>query len=526
MRFSRPTIISGIICAVYVLVLAAIAAGVEPKADALPVAALTTNTLTTTATQVQTSLPLEKRFELLRAGIQRKFDTPKFAHAHVGVLIQSLKTGRVWFERNAERLFMPASNEKILTTAAALNTLGPEFRFQTVLCADGKISTPTLEGNLVVFGDGDPTLYSRFYKDTTEVFREWAQQLRNQGITRITGDIIGDDNAWDDQQLGDGWAFDGLDSWSSAEFGPLQVNENCVDLKIVPPAMTTGTVQIIPNLPSRYYRIVNNVKVTSEGRSRVHVSREVKTNDIVVSGSVVAGAQEVENSPTITNPTLFYVTVLREVFQQQGIVVEGKGVDCDDLSGWNHKASDFQPLIVHRSASLSLIARGLMKRSQNMYAETLVHAMGRQRSGRGSFSEGRHCVQDLLKSYGIEPGAYAYMDGSGLTRYNLVSPRILATVLTGMRRSKLWEVWREALPIAGVDGTLAKRMRNTPAQGNVRAKTGTINNVRSLSGYVTTADGEELVFSFIINGHLRTDRETEELTDGVLNDLAAFDGRP
>jgi serine-type D-Ala-D-Ala carboxypeptidase/endopeptidase (penicillin-binding protein 4) len=221
-----------------------------------------------------------------------------------------------------------------------------------------------------------------------------------------------------------------------------------------------------------------------------------------------------------------YVTVLKEVLEQEGITVAGKPVDCDSVAGWSHKPADFPRLIVQQSPPLSDVGKTLMKRSQNLYAETFAHAMGRQRSGRGSFSEGRKVVQERLKGFGIEPDTYAYMDGSGLSRYDLISPRQLVAILRGMRQSPNWEVWREMLPIAGVDGTLGKRMKGTPAEGNVRAKTGTVSNVRALSGYVHTADGEELLFSFIVNSHLRSDRDTEAVTDGVLTQLAGFDGRP
>ncbi len=458
----------------------------------------------------------------LRAEIAARFDDPRFAHAFWGAYIESLDTGEIWYERNADRLFLPASNEKIPTTAATLMTLGPDFTFETALCRRGEIREGALEGDLIVFGDGDPTLYERFFADSREVFRRWAAALREQGVERVTGDIIGDDNAFDDQRLGAGWSYDYLDTWYAAEFGALQLNENYIDVKIIPPADASGAVTLEPNLPSAYYTLVNQIRVAAEGSSSVRVSRDFGSNEIVFSGRVKAGDKPWTVSPTITNPTLFYVTVLRETLEAEGIRVEGRAVDCDDLPGWSARREDFPRVATHHSPPLAEILTGLMKRSQNLYAETMPRLLGYKETGLGSFANGRKVVEARLAELGVAPGTYEYSDGSGLGRYNYVSPRQLATILRGMDRHAYGEVWRNTFPIAGVDGTLRSRMKGTPAEGNVRAKTGTIANVRGLSGYVTTADGERLLFSFLVNASLRSNRENEEITDGVCALLAGF----
>src|SRR5690606_15601251 len=164
----------------------------------------------------------------------------------------------------------------------------------------------------------------------------------------------------------------------------------------------------------------------------------------------------------------------------------------------------------------------LMKRSQNMYAETMVKLLGWNENGIGTFRNGKRVVERVLKGFGIDPDTYAYMDGSGLSRYNYISPEQLVKILEGMYNSEYKDVWIDLLPIAGVDGTLRNRMKGTKAEGNVRAKTGTISNVRGLSGYVTTADGEELVFSFLVNGHLVSTKDTEDVTDGVLKIISEY----
>lgn len=454
--------------------------------------------------------------------IDARFDDPKFANAFWGVVIQSLETGEVWYERNPEKVFMPASNEKILTTAATLMELGPDFRFETHLCHTGTIEGGTLKGNLVVFGNGDPTLYERFYKDSRDVFREFAAAIKAKGITRIAGDVIGDDNAFDDEHLGSGWSLDGLDDWYSAEFGALSLNENYIDFTIVPPKTADGAAEIRPNLPSSYYTVVNRIRVNASGGAAVSARRAYGTNEFVFTGSVGAGGRTTVLSPTITNPTAFYVTVLKEVLMEEGIAVDGKAVDCDDIAGWKSSPTELASIIVHPSPPLSEILTMLMKRSQNMFAETMPHLMAWKRDGVGTFRGGRKVVQERLAEFGVDPGSYVYRDGSGLTRYNLVSPRTLAKVLTGMRKTPHGAIWRDTMPIAGVDGTLRNRMKGTAAEKNVRAKTGTISNVRALSGYVTTADGEELVFSFLVNSHTTSSTETEKVTDDVCAYLASY----
>lgn len=460
--------------------------------------------------------------EALQQKIDERFSDPLFAHAHWGVLIQSLKTGRVWYERNSERMFNPASNNKILSASAALTRLGPDFAFETDLCCSGIVGDSVINGDLVVFGNGDPTLYNHFQKDPRDLFFSWANMLYAKGIRHITGSVIGDDNSFDDNALGEGWSFDGLDAWYSAEVGPLQLNENYVDIKITAPKTMLEPVKIEPNIPSSYYTIINNLTVTDTGRSHVYVSRAFGTNKIVIKGNVVCGSRPIVESPSITNPTLFYVTVLKEVLQQSGIKVDGSPEDCDDIQGWKHTAGDFLVLDKHYSPKLNEVLKEMMKRSQNMYAEIMPRILSWKYTGLGSFGGGKKIVEEVLKEFGIEPDTYAYVDGSGLTRYDYVSPKQLVTILTKMKKSPYWNVWYDAQPVAGVDGTLKSRMKGTKAEGNVHAKTGTISNVRGLSGYVKTADGEDLVFSFLVNGHLRTSRETEEITDSVLELIASF----
>ena len=454
--------------------------------------------------------------------IETIFNDSLFSHAHWGVLIESLGSGRVIYERSSEHMFMPASNEKIPTAAAALTKLGPDFRFETIIGYSGQIIDSTLDGNLIIIGDGDPTLSDRIYEKPTAVFEQWADSLLSMGIKSITGDIIGDDNKFDDEHLGYGWPLDGLDYWYSAEIGALQLNENYVDLEIVPPANTYDTLKIIPDVISNYYRLINEVEVVDTGSNNLQITRAYGNNEILLKGIIVRNTEPFERSPTITNPTKFYVTVLKEVIENKGINVLGSPLDCDEIPNYPDSIKITDSLIVHHSIQLHEILKVLMKKSQNLYAETMVRILGFNETGLGSFNEGKKVVEYVLEEFGIEPGTYAYMDGSGLSRYNFISPKQIISILKGMKESSKWEVWYDLFPIAGLDGTLKWRMKDTKAENNVRAKTGTISNVRGLSGYLKTAEGEDIVFSFLVNGHLRTSRETELITDKVLELISEY----
>lgn len=460
--------------------------------------------------------------EETRELIAQKFDDSSFAHAHWGVQIESLTTGEVWYKRNSEKMFMPASNEKIPTTAASLISLGPEFKFRTQFYYSGEIVDSILVGDLIVVGDGDPTFYTRFFEDPREPFFNFADRLLEMGIKKIDGNIIGDDNAFDDRRYGYGWSVHGLDSWYSAECGALQFNENYIDLKIIASSDLSDPVVIIPNVKSNYFQLINNIDVVDTGRTRLSINRAFGTNEIVISGNMHIGTDTLERSPSIFNPTLFYTTVLKETLIEKGIVISGNPLDCDDIDNWNIDEHNKKLIVEHESPKLDEILKILMKKSQNMYAETMVKTMGYEKKGIGSFVEGRKVVEEVLYDFGIAPDTYAYMDGSGLSRYNFISPSQIVKILKGMRESEYWEIWKEALPIAGIDGTLKRRMRGTEAEGNVLAKTGTISNVRGLSGYLKTAGGEDIVFSFLVNGHLLSSRDTELITDNVLSIIAEY----
>jgi len=463
-------------------------------------------------------------FNTMMSKVDALVQDEAFAHAHWGVMIKSLDSDDVWYAQNEDRLFMPASNNKIASTAAALKVLGPDFQFETHVLTKGKIRASVLYGDLVVWSNGDPTMYDRYMEDSKAVFKAWADTLKAQGIYRITGNIIGDDNAFDDVHIGEGWAWDYQQVWYAAQFGALQFNENYVDVKIVPPMTKNGEVILIPNVESTYFNLIADFDIVDSGYNRITLNRDFYSNEIVLGGQLVVGSDTTERTPTIDNPTKFYVHVLKETLEENGIVVNGDPIDCDEIENWVHAPIDenYRELANYYSVPLSEVATRLMKRSQNMYAETMPRVLSWHETGLGSIEAGREIMDSVYTEFGIEPGSWAYVDGSGLTRYNYISPQILVKILEGMYRSDLKDIWVEALPISGVDGTLKRRMLGTAAEKKVHAKTGTISNVRGLSGYTTTASGENIVFSFLVNGHMLSSKETEQITDSILELICEY----
>ena len=463
-------------------------------------------------------------FNAMMAKVDVLVKDEAFAHAHWGVMIKSLDSDDIWYAQNEDRLFMPASNNKIPSTAAVLKVLGPDFKFETHVLTKGKVRGTVLYGDLVVWSNGDPTMYERYMEDSKAVFKAWADTLKAQGIYRITGNIIGDDNAFDDVHIGEGWAWNYQQVWYAAQFGALQFNENYVDVKIVPPATKSGKVILIPNVESTYFNLIADFDIVDSGYNRINLNRDFYSNNIILSGQLVAGSDTLERTPTIDNPTKFYVHVLKETLEENGIVVNGDPIDCDEIENWINAPLDenYHELATYYSVPLSEVATRLLKRSQNMYAETMPRVLSWHETGLGSIEAGREIMDSVYTEFGIEPGSWAYIDGSGLTRYDYISPQILVKILEGMYRSDLKDIWVEALPISGVDGTLKRRMLGTAAEKKVHAKTGTISNVRGLSGYTTTASGENIVFSFLVNGHLLSSKETERITDSILELICEY----
>ncbi|HEU0015179.1 MAG TPA: D-alanyl-D-alanine carboxypeptidase/D-alanyl-D-alanine-endopeptidase [Longimicrobium sp.] len=455
----------------------------------------------------------------IAAALDSIFGDSAFASAQWGVLVRSLDTGETLYRRNAGKMFVPASNTKIVTAAAALEALGPDYRYRTRVAASGPVANGELKGNLLVIGSGDPTISERFAGDVRTVFRAWADSLRARGITRIDGYVLGVDDVFDDVPLGRGWAWDDLEAYYSAEVSGLELNEGIVDVR-VEPAAPGQQPRVIVSPPTEFVPLANLATTGAAGTGdRIRIERTSTGSGLVIQGSIAADTA-LETSVAIRNNTAFFAAVLHETLMQAGILVTGRSGDADDFDPSN--TANHTVLFTHTSPPLAEILEDFMKPSQNQIGEILLKTLGAELRGEGSARAGVAAVDSLARAWGLPARLLAMADGSGLSRYNLVAPEFLVALLERESRGAHAAVFTESLPVAGVDGTLSGRMRGTPAQGNLRAKTGTLSGVRSLSGYFTTAAGERMVFSMLVNHHTLSARDADRLAEAAVMRLIAL----
>jgi len=438
----------------------------------------------------------------LRAELDHLFLEPAYDHALWGVKVQSMDSGQILYELNPSKLMMPASNMKIVTMAAAAERLGWDYRFETRLATSGHIESGVLHGDLIVQGTGDPTIGAEDPPDAT--FIAWADRLIAEGIQRIDGRIIGDDNAFDDEGFGAAWSWDDIPFGYAAQSGALQFHQGIVELTINPGAAVGDAAGVSVSPPGSDLVVHGNVITGAPGdRPAVALARLPTREELDVRGTVPLDGTPIVRTASAVNPTRFFVRGLRAALIEHGVEVQGEAVDIDDIDDTGDLATDAPRVLVrHQSATLAEIGRVLMKDSQNLYAETLLKALGRLATGLGTARAGREVVSAVLSGWGIPETEYVMYDGSGLSRNNYVTPDMLITLLRVIHRGAAAERFLETLPIGGVDGTLERRLVATRAAGRVRAKTGSIANTRALSGYLPTADDEILAFSIIAN-HFR-----------------------
>ncbi len=448
------------------------------------------------------------------------FNDPNFSNAHWGVIIQSLETTEYFYKRNEDKLFVPASNLKLFTTAASLVLLGADYQYTTDIFITGKIDGSILEGDLVIVGYGDPTISGRFYNgDMFKVFNDWADSLIALGIDEINGNIIGDDNNFDPVGLGAGWAWNYEPYWYAAPSSAVSFNDNCVEITV---SAVDGVALLTVQPNTKYISIINNVNVVpGDSGVGLDIYRERGTNVISVFGAIKNNTTSDKLFATVNNPTQFSMVVLKEVFEKKGIVIRGFPVDIDDLA-YNIDFSNVEKLFSHLSPPLKEIIKVINKNSHNFYAEQLIKTIGLEKEGYGSVENGVKALQEVHREMGINPESMIIADGSGLSHINLVTPKQILTVLHYMSRNNNYLPFINSLPIAGVDGTLHSRMKNTKAANKVRAKTGYLANVRSLSGYAYTADNEPIAFSIIVNNFNVPVKLAENIQDLVCLRLANF----
>lgn len=493
------------------------------------------------ARQPQASSQRSETLDSLRSRIGEHIAQPRFAPAAWGLKIVSLDTGKTIFEHNPQKYFNPASNAKLYTTALALEQLGADFRIKSSLYSSARPdASGTLKGDLLVYGRGDPTMAARLNGgDYLKALDPLIAQLNNAGVRRIEGDIVGDESYFAGPPFGSGWEWDDLQAYYGAEVSALTIDDNALDLFVKPADRVGVPCRITTGPPTFFVTLINRTQTAPKGTEpKIVVYRPIGENIIYVSGRLPLGSSGYSNSVAVHNPAGLFVTLFKDALAAKGIVVTGRTRVVD----WKYREVtpiDFAKLIELGSVEsmpLGEIVRETLKPSQNLYAQLLLLQVGnraRQAETVNSSPEsnpaspasasklnfhapvddsrtdeeaGVALMQDFLSRIGVRKGDVLLEEGSGLSRRDVITPEATVTLLSHMSRSRWAEVYRGALPIAGVDGTLQNRMKGTAAAGNVRAKTGTLRYVYTLAGYVTTAAGERLAFSIMLNNYYNAER--------------------
>lgn len=455
--------------------------------------------------------------EMIREKIEKEVEATD-PNVNLGIKAVSCETGEVFYEKNGNNLFTPASNVKLFTTAGALHFLGPSFRFNTRMYADSTREGSVLRGNLYLVGGGDPDF-------THEELQEMVEDLRNRGIERIEGDIVVDNSDFDLDPWGPGWMWDEGPLWYFAPVDAMTVNDNCVTV-IVSPGESDGDLAIARLDPPTDYVQVNMeaVTVAADSGGNLEVDRRWKTKENIVD---VSGEIHVDDDArsfvlSVENPSLYAGTLLGELLDREGIEFAGS-VYQDTVPNGTFLITTLL------SGPLSTSIKNFLKISDNLTGELLVKKIGAVTDSTvGTWENGLKAIRTFLQQeVGIDTTRFVLADGSGISRYNLVSANhIVQLLLWASDNFQIFPEFSSALPIGGADGTLRKRMLSLDTRKKARAKTGTLQGVSSLSGYVTTADGELLAFSLLMNGYTGGTDPYRRLQDRIVSILTSFSRYP
>ena len=477
----------------------------------------------------------------LQTRISEILAKPELAPATIGVKIMSLDTGRVLFEENAGKLLRPASTMKLYTVATALDKLSPDYRFKTTVYGTTRPdASGVIHGDLTIYGRGDPTFAARFNNgDYLKGIDNLATRIVSAGVKRVEGDLVGDETYFVGPKYGSGWEWEDLTWWYGAEISPLTVNDNALDLFIKSGPAVGQPAVITTGPPDPLLTVVNKVTTSAKGTKRdFSVYRGLGENTVTIVGSVPLEDAGYTGAMAISHPGLLFVYLLRASLAQKGVVITGKSrttgtLDQPSNSPRSVGLSTLAEITSVDSPPFSVIAAQTLKPSQNLYTELILRTLGTLTTPPPTMSPlrqtsealGIEALKTFLKGAGIQAELLRITDGSGLSQHDMITPESTVQLLTFMNKHRYADVFRAALPIAGVDGTLKNRMRGTPAENNVRAKTGSLTAAASLGGYVTTAAGEKLVFSIVVNNYADEVDPRAVCIDPIAVLLASFNGK-
>jgi D-alanyl-D-alanine carboxypeptidase/D-alanyl-D-alanine-endopeptidase (penicillin-binding protein 4) len=454
----------------------------------------------------------------LQSAIDRIVDRPVFAGAFWGIEVRSLRTGKVLYARNAGKNMKPASTLKLVTTAAALDAFGPDMRLRTTVeTAARRDALGRILGDVYLVGRGDPELSGRFADDRASAgFEELAEALKAAGVRRIEGKLVGHEGLFSGERRGSDWSWGDLVWRYGAEVSALSFNGNAALLTVWPGERAGDPVMVERFPESRYYSVVSTATTAPPGTgSGLVLERDFGSNVVRIGGALAAGGDPEELAVALEDPARYAATVFAEVLDARGIRVTGEIATSSDPLPPGARV-----LAGHDSPPLSEILKGVNKPSQNLHTEMLLRLLGARLRGSGTMEAGHAAVMEFLRRVGVDPRAWSLQDASGLSRSDLVSPHEMVSLLAAMDRHRYAAAFKDSLPIAGVDGTLERRMRGTAAQGRVAAKTGTIRHVNALDGYATAARGERLAFAIVVNHFTGESRDAVAAIDQIVNVLA------
>lgn len=437
----------------------------------------------------------------------------KDSKAIVGVEIVSLRSGLKLYQKNAENLFIPASGLKLFTAASALSTLGPSYQFSTTVWTDGKIKDKKLIGNLYLKGGGDPELQA---KDLEALVFE----LKLAGIEEVTGVFYVDNSDFDGVSQGPGWMWDDEPHYRNSPMDALTVNHSCLQLWICPADECSKPAKVFVHPKTDFVKVENLSETTESQDSTIAVYRRAlqNKNHIQIKGAIGKASEPLTYEVSLNQPHIYTGHVFLEQLAKQKIACH---VEIEEKA----LPEGAVLLAEHKSRPLTLIVQKMLKESDNLYADCLFKKTGQVRfDAVGSWSNASQAVREFLAHHmGLNTSEMVVLDGSGLSRYNLASPRQFVQFLVETKKNYPYSAeLLSALPVAGMDGTLKTELADDQLTSKVRAKYGKIKGVRSLSGYVTTREGEELAFSIMINGLIEPRHEESTLETEICKYLVNY----
>lgn len=465
--------------------------------------------LVTTEVQAQEAQVCDSN---LGAAIEAITTRAEFRRGHWGILVQTQQDQQTLYAQNAERLFIPASNAKLLTSAAILEEFGPDFRIRTTVY---QLSSQSEETVLRIAGRGDPSL-------TDEDLQDLAQQIREQGITQIDL-LIGDDSYFQGDAINSTWEWADVQAGYGTPVNSLILNENAIGLTLTPQAVGQPLqINWLDSSEVGQWQVINrSITVEANAPEFVSVGRDLNQKVLYVEGQLRVGAELERAWVSIPRPAQYFMQRFAQILTSNGIQVQQSLISNSPVSG------EGEEIAAVESPPLAELLMEANQESVNLYAEALLRSLGAQAPVDESLMDrpstldaGIIAIEAALSELGVDPESYALIDASGLSRQNLVSPEATVQTLQGMARSANAQAYRNSLPIAGISGTLQNRFQGTPVQGRLQAKTGALTNAIALSGYLEPTNHPALVFSITVNQYNQPLGRIQQGIDEIVEQLA------